>query len=71
MSLVRFRSKAFGRVAQAVEHLTFNQVVRGSNPRTLSLKNDKKSYEEVFIVLFVMSIFVNREETVRKQITLS
>ena len=25
-----------GRVAQVVEHLTFNQVVRGSNPRTLS-----------------------------------
>ena len=24
-----------GRVAQSVEHLTFNQVVRGSNPRTL------------------------------------
>ncbi len=37
MSLVRFRSKAYGRVAQAVEHLTFNQVVRGSNPRTLRL----------------------------------
>ena len=26
----------YGRVAQVVEHLTFNQVVRGSNPRTLS-----------------------------------
>ena len=25
-----------GRVAQVVEHLTFNQVVRGSNPRTLT-----------------------------------
>ena len=25
----------YGRVAQVVEHLTFNQVVRGSNPRTL------------------------------------
>ena len=25
----------YGRVAQLVEHLTFNQVVRGSNPRTL------------------------------------
>ena len=38
MSLVRFRSKAYGRVAQSVEHLTFNQVVRGSNPRTLSIE---------------------------------
>ena len=35
MSLVRFRSKAYGRVAQSVEHLTFNQVVPGSNPGTL------------------------------------
>ena len=26
----------YGRVAQVVEHLTFNQVVRGSNPRTLT-----------------------------------
>ena len=28
-------SPGYGRVAQVVEHLTFNQVVRGSNPRTL------------------------------------
>lgn len=32
MSLVRFRSEAYGRVAQPVEHLTFNQGVPGSNP---------------------------------------
>ena len=36
MSLVRFRLWAFcGILAQLVEHLTFNQVVRGSNPRCL------------------------------------
>ena len=34
----------YGRVAQVVEHLTFNQVVRGSNPRTLI---DFKASEEV------------------------
>ena len=28
----------YGRVAQLVEHLTFNQVVPGSNPGTLTLK---------------------------------
>ena len=28
-------SPVYGCVAQVVEHLTFNQVVRGSNPRTL------------------------------------
>ena len=43
MSLVRFRNWAFkikyGCVAQLVEHLTFNQVVPGSNPGTLTLKN--------------------------------
>ena len=30
----------YGRVAQVVEHLTFNQVVRGSNPRTLIVVRD-------------------------------
>ena len=29
----------YGRVAQLVEHLTFNQVVRGSNPRTLTVND--------------------------------
>ena len=28
----------YGILAQLVEHLTFNQVVRGSNPRTLTVK---------------------------------
>ena len=28
----------FGALAQSVEHLTFNQVVRGSNPRCFTLK---------------------------------
>ena len=52
MSLVRFRLWAFslpkrktssyGRVAQLVEHLTFNQVVRGSNPRCLIQGNPEK-----------------------------
>ena len=33
----------YGRVAQVVEHLTFNQVVRGSNPRTLMTEKCRKS----------------------------
>ena len=32
-----------GRVAQVVEHLTFNQVVRGSNPRTLMCEKQRRS----------------------------
>ena len=32
----------YGRVAQVVEHLTFNQVVRGSNPRTLTNEEQRK-----------------------------
>ena len=32
----------YGRVAQVVEHLTFNQVVRGSNPRTLMMEEWRK-----------------------------
>ena len=34
----RAGKEKYGRVAQVVEHLTFNQVVRGSNPRTLTVK---------------------------------
>ena len=34
----------YGRVAQVVEHLTFNQVVRGSNPRTLTEKELEKDF---------------------------
>ena len=39
----------YGRVAQVVEHLTFNQVVRGSNPRTLIIffKINFKKYKKV------------------------
>ena len=39
----------YGRVAQLVEHLTFNQVVRGSNPRTLTIffKINFKKYKKV------------------------
>ncbi len=57
MSLVRFRLWAFylpiiryGRVAQVVEHLTFNQVVRGSNPRTLIVTLGNKIIPGVFFV---------------------
>ena len=42
MSLVRFRFWAYGILAQLVEHLTFNQVVRGSNPRTLMMEEWRK-----------------------------
>ena len=51
MSLVRFRNWAFlekseyGILAQLVEHLTFNQVVRGSNPRCLMTEETLKSQE--------------------------
>ena len=37
----------YGRVAQVVEHLTFNQVVRGSNPRTLSTFKGRESLSKV------------------------
>ena len=33
----------YGVLAQSVEHLTFNQVVRGSNPRCLILENKRKT----------------------------
>ena len=35
----------YGILAQLVEHLTFNQVVRGSNPRCLINSEKRHSYE--------------------------
>ena len=35
-------SPVYGILAQSVEHLTFNQVVRGSNPRTLMMEEWRK-----------------------------
>ena len=44
----------YGRVAQVVEHLTFNQVVRGSNPRTLrSSKMAENLVNTGFSVIFM------------------
>ena len=42
----------YGRVAQLVEHLTFNQVVRGSNPRTLIVE------QAILLVLFVILTYI-------------
>ena len=42
----------YGRVAQVVEHLTFNQVVRGSNPRTLIVE------QAVLLVLFFPKLYM-------------
>ena len=45
----------YGALAQSVEHLTFNQVVRGSNPRCFIVSEMRKALKlEVFgIFLFV------------------
>ena len=48
VSLVRFRFWAYGVLAQLVEHLTFNQVVRGSNPRCLIKQPLSWSMKAVF-----------------------
>ena len=71
MSLVRFRFWAFvilknkfcyGVLAQSVEHLTFNQVVPGSNPGCLtfvklSFVDERGSYVgDVYIGLFMYMI---------------
>ena len=43
---------SFGILAQVVEHLTFNQVVRGSSPRCLrNIWNNKKAVEYGFFVI--------------------
>ena len=70
MSLVRFRLWAFllpisliieyGALAQLVEHLTFNQVVRGSNPRCFTVKQFKFRYS-VFELFFIVQKTVRME----------
>ncbi len=57
MSLVRFRLWALwfntnGVLAQSVEHLTFNQVVRGSNPRCLMNEMKRKTLWNAGFPLF-------------------
>ena len=47
-----------GRVAQSVEHLTFNQVVRGSNPRCFIASRENV----VFNILF----FLYKEVSIRR-----
>ena len=42
----------YGVLAQSVEHLTFNQVVRGSNPRTLIVE------QAVLLVLFFPKLYM-------------
>ena len=48
----------FGRVAQSVEHLTFNQVVRGSNPRTLIVNVGENVEESMFSLFFCLRTFL-------------
>ena len=50
------RERKYGRVAQVVEHLTFNQVVRGSNPRTLT---DGTGQECRIYAAFLFFIFLS------------
>ena len=45
-------SNYYGALAQSVEHLTFNQVVRGSNPRTLIVE------QAVLLVLFFPKLYM-------------
>ena len=47
----------YGRVAQVVEHLTFNQVVRGSNPRTL-MQTSKNFKGSCFFLYFYLILCI-------------
>ena len=47
LGIVLFK-KEYGVLAQSVEHLTFNQVVRGSNPRCLIAKSlDLQGFQRI------------------------
>ena len=47
-------SGGYGALAQSVEHLTFNQVVRGSNPRCLSEKRRRTLETRFSVFLYVV-----------------
>ena len=49
----------YGRVAQSVEHLTFNQVVRGSNPRCLIIENGENVEKSTFSLFLCLRTFIN------------
>ena len=46
----------YGILAQSVEHLTFNQVVRGSNPRTLIVRG-RENVEKIKVFSIFMSAY--------------
>ena len=57
--------QTYGPLAQAVEHLTFNQVVRGSSPRWLIKISDIILYLIFLFLLFYPFILIYIEETLR------
>ena len=68
--------KFYGVLAQSVEHLTFNQVVRGSNPRCLIAGKPVSSALSGFIFLSVIirifydkmkSRYERQDDTYRKE----
>ena len=60
----RILKTGFGALAQSVEHLTFNQVVGGSNPPCFTPKRPEESglfFVMGFILLRVLEFFVFRK----------
>ena len=59
----------YGRVAQLVEHLTFNQVVRGSNPRTLMNEEQRKlKHSKGFPLFFAVKYIMEIENIKRRSV---
>ena len=52
----------YGALAQSVEHLTFNQVVRGSNPRCLIINKDVT----ICLVAFFLFLIIYKSYVVLK-----
>ena len=55
----RLKKSEYGVLAQVVEHLTFNQVVRGSSPRWLRIRKTPKNQH------FRGFLFRQKQTTVR------
>ena len=54
-----FNAIKYGILAQSVEHLTFNQVVRGSNPRCLIIENGEDVEKSTFSLFLCLRTFIN------------
>ena len=70
--MVRIHLAQYGALAQSVEHLTFNQVVRGSNPRCFILNGIMRKHGAFLLLgqgpVFIVEFFADPKNEALKTI---